>query len=366
MTHSDNIFNHNNRIEKLRSRFAELNLTHFLTVFPPHIQYLTGFTGSNGLCLIGSSSVHFLTDGRYIEQSRQQVQNAEITITSIGQNLFDKLSECKFLPDESRIGFESVHLSFQSHVDLVSKFPSNHFFSTQNIIETIARVKDPAEIENLRKAITITEKTFETIINEIKPGMTELEIAGRIGWLIRKFGGEKEAFETIIAAGARSALPHARPTDAKVRTGEVLLFDFGAVYNGYHADMTRTVVVGRASDLQRRVYDTVKTAVEKAMAAAKPGLPTAALDGIARTVITEKGYGDYFTHSLGHGIGLEIHEAPLVGRTDTNLLEDGNVVTIEPGIYLQDQFGIRIENDVRITRDGCENLMQLPIDLIEI
>ncbi|MBX7151886.1 aminopeptidase P family protein [bacterium] len=358
--------NYSERIEKLRSRFEKLNVSYFLTIFPPHVHYLTGFTGSNGLCLIGRSSVHFLTDGRYIEQSKQQVQNADIRITGIGQNIFDKLSECKFLPDKSHVGFESMHISFQSHADLVSKLPSCRFLPTQNAIETIARIKDRFEIESLRKAIAITEKTFETIIKEIKPGMTELEIAGRIVWLMRQFGGEREAFETIIAAGARSALPHARPTNAKVQTGEVLLFDFGAVYNGYHADMTRTVVVGRASDLQRRIYGTVKSAVEKAIAAAKPGLPTAEVDRVARSIITEQGYGDYFTHSLGHGIGLEIHEAPLLGRTDTTLLEEGNVVTIEPGIYLPDQFGIRIENDVCITSDGCENLMRLPIDLIEI
>lgn len=358
--------NYSTRIEKLRARFKELNFSYFMTIFPPHVQYLTGFTGSSGLCLVGQSSVHFLTDGRYIGQSRQEVQHAEIIITSIGQNLFDKLAECKFLPDNSRVGFESAHVSFQSHADFVAKFPACQFLPTQNVIETIARIKDNPEIENLRRAIAITEKTFETILKEIKPGMTELEIAGRIGWLMRQFGGEKESFETIVATGARSALPHARPSGTKVKTGDVLLFDFGAVYHGYHADMTRCVVVGRASDLQRRVYNIVKTAVEKAMAAAKPGLATADLDGIARTHITEQGYGDYFTHSLGHGIGLEIHEAPLVGRTDKNLLEEGNVITIEPGIYLPDQFGIRIENDILITPEGCENLMQLPIDLIEI
>jgi Xaa-Pro aminopeptidase len=352
------------RIKTLLTGFHEQEISHFITFFPSHLRYLTGFTGSNGCLIISQDEVYFLTDRRYRDQSRQELRDIPIILSDIGKSLVDTLAENKLLPPSSSVGFESDRTSYKTYRSLCDTFSDCAFVPKENFIESRTMIKDAGEIENIRRAVAVTERVFEETLKTIRPGISENELAARISLGIRIWGGEKESFETIVASGPRSALPHARPSDRELRRDEFVLFDFGAVVGGYHADMTRTVFLGKPSDVQKNVYRIVLESLDRASRALRPGIRAAALDSVARNFIALQGYGDYFSHALGHGLGLDVHQAPFLSHTSPHDLQAGNVIAIEPGIYLPDQFGVRIENDFLVTASGSENLMTLPCALI--
>ena len=240
----------------------------------------------------------------------------------------------------------------------------NELVPVNDIIENIAAVKDQTEIDALQTAVDITDRVFDLILPEIRVGVTEKHIASRISYLFMQEGGDGDSYDPIIASGANGALPHATPSDKKIEYGDFIVMDFGALYNGYHADMTRTPVVGEATEKHHEVYSIVKEAQQRGCDAAKAGVPCKEVDAATRDYINEMGYGKYYNHGTGHGLGLEIHTSPRFSPQSDQVLNVNNVMTIEPGIYLTGWGGVRIEDDVIIQEDGCEILNKTTKDLI--
>jgi Xaa-Pro aminopeptidase len=352
------------RLQKLRSQFESLRIDAFLVTFQPHLRYLSGFSGSNGLGLITHHSASLLTDGRYRDQVRQEVKGWNIYIANDG--LLKEVQNRKLLRAGIRVGFDGNNTQFEFYRQVKRTFPKVRFLPKVDVIEKIAAVKEAEEIKKIRRAVAITDKTFSEILEIIKPGMTELDVAAEISYRQRKNGAEADAFETIVASGERSALPHGRASSKKLKRGELITLDFGCIYQGYHSDMTRTIALGKPNTEAIKIYTTVLDAQQKAIASAKSEMKTKDLDAVARDLIKRNGYGKYFQHSLGHGIGLQIHEPPRISALSKGTLETGNVITIEPGVYIPKFGGVRIEDDVVITNGACEVLTQSPKELIVV
>ena len=355
-----NIFQ--NRLNKLHEYISIKNYDGMYITNSTNIRYLIGFTGSASLLLVLDQSAYFFTDGRYIQQSKEQVQNAKITI--ISNSYFDELKNHNLLSSKMNIGFESDHMSFSYYETMISNFPKINWISTNSIVENLAAIKDNEEIQSLKTAIEITDEVFTKIIPEIKQGVTEKYISTKISYLFKMNGAEGDSYESIIAGGPRSALPHARPTDRKFEKGDFIVMDFGALYNGYHADMTRTLVVGKPTNKHTEIYDIVLESQLNGITTARSGIPCSEVDNACRSIIQDNGYGDMFTHSTGHGIGLEVHTLPRVHKNNHELLKQNQVITIEPGIYIPDWGGVRIEDDCLILDSSCQPLNKSSKELI--
>lgn len=353
------------RLNKLYTEVDNSGYDGFYITNMTNIRYLTGFTGSAGLLIIYKNESFFYTDGRYIQQSKEQVKNSKITIINSGY--FKSIEEDNiFKAQNLKIAFESQHMSFSYYDGLSQKFSNVNWIATDSIIENIAAIKDTTEIESLKTAIEITDDVFTKIIPEIKVGATEKYIATRISYLFKMNGAEGDSYESIIAGGPRSALPHARPTDRKFKNGDFIVMDFGALYNGYHADMTRTLVVGPPTTKHKEIYDIVLESHLNGIKKAKAGVACCDVDFACRNIINQKNYGDFFTHSTGHGIGLEVHTLPRIHKNNTELLKTNHVITIEPGIYIPDWGGVRIEDDCLIQNDKCIPLNKSTKELISV
>ncbi len=356
------MFDYPKRVRLLRGMLEKNRLDGFVTLFTPHLRYLTGYSGSNGLCLVTNSDVFFLTDFRYKEQIQQEVTCSRSFVTS--GNLIEKAAAGKLLRGCKRVGIEKDNLYVGQFLELRSNFPGVRFVPTTEYVESFAAVKNEAEISIIRKAIQITDAVFAKVLKSIRPGISELDVSAEISYYHKKFGAEKDSFEPIVVSGSRASLPHGRPSSKRIKNRELVTLDLGCIYNGYCSDLTRTIAVGKASAEERKVYDIVLQAQQLAIDSAKSGLAGRRLDGVARNYIRSRGYGKYFGHGLGHGIGLEIHEAPRVSARSIHTLRDGNVVTVEPGIYLPGKFGVRIEDDIVIRDGGCEVLTTAPKTLL--
>lgn len=350
------------RLEQLRAQFPALRIDAFLVTFLPHVRYLSGFSGSSGAGIITRQSAHFFTDGRYASQVKKEVRGWKVHITP--DSIFSEIRRARVLRAGARIGFDGNTLLYHDYSDLKKLFHGVRFLPKANVVDKLAAVKDESEIRLLKKAIAITDRTFGEVLPMIKPGVRELDVAAEISYIHRKHGAEGDAFDTIVASGVRSALPHGRATSKKIMRGELVTLDFGCVYEGYHSDMTRTVAVGRVPAEAKKIYHIVLDAQKRAIESARAGQKTKDLDAVARGVIRKAGYDRYFRHSLGHGIGLQIHEAPRISVQSRTVLEKGNVITIEPGIYLPGTGGVRIEDDVLIHEKGCTILTRSPKELI--
>ncbi|MCI0706367.1 MAG: Xaa-Pro peptidase family protein [Ignavibacteriae bacterium] len=350
------------RLDALRRKLSTARLDAFLVTFLPHVRYLSGFSGSNGICIITRSNQVFLTDGRYREQVKDEVRGFRIVVAS--ESLFVTAVQKQLIPRNGRIGYESQHLTVIELRNLKKLLPKAIWTATNGLVEDIAVVKDDSEIRLLKQVVTITDRVFEQLLNVIKPGVRELEVAAEASYLHRMAGSEADAFEPIVASGKRGALPHARATDKKIAKGELVTIDMGGRFQGYHSDLTRTVAVGKPSPKARRMYQVVADAQQLAIEAAGSGISGKALDAVARSHIKKNGYGKYFNHSLGHGLGLQIHEQPRLSVLSKDMLVEGNVVTIEPGVYMPGVGGVRIEDDVVIRRGHCEVLNKAPKELI--
>jgi Xaa-Pro aminopeptidase len=353
------------RIKKLRSILKHESLDAFLVTFLPHVRYLSGYSGTNGIILISHYSSFFLTDFRYQEQAKEQVKDLKIVI--VPRDLFTGLPDLPILKSKRiKMGFESEHLSCKTYRGLKNLLPECLLVPLEKTVESLTIKKDQKEIEKIKKAVDITDLVFSEILNHIKPGVRELDLSAEIEYRMKGFGSSTPYYETIVASGKRSALPHGVASSKKIQKGDWVTMDFGAVVDGYTADLTRTIVMGKANKRQKEVYNIVQKAQSYAISKVKAGMRACDLDKSARSVIKKAGYGKYFGHGLGHGIGLLIHDNPAINPTNQQLLEPGMVITIEPGIYIPNWGGVRIEDDVLITQRGCKILTTSEKNLIEL
>lgn len=354
------------RIAALVDRFTASHLDGLLLTGLSNIRYLTGFSGSSALLVVTPRDVVLITDFRYQTQVVDEVGSiarVSIEASSLWTGLWHQLGEMSNL---TVLGFEAAHINHRDFQRLVDAGARWQWRPTSELVETLRERKDEAEIGLILNAAIVATRALDRTLPQVRAGMTELAVAGVLEKALRDEGSEGFPFPSIIASGPRSALPHARSSDRVIEAGDFLLMDFGAEVKGYCSDITRTVVVGRASAEQRDVYEIVRVANEQASAGVRAGMSGRDADAIARHYIERAGFGDLFGHSLGHGIGLEVHEAPRLARTAEGTLPVGAVVTIEPGIYRPGWGGIRIEDDVVLGPEGPHILTQFPRELMEL
>tara|TARA_B100000579_G_scaffold55795_2_gene39556 strand:- start:2713 stop:3789 length:1077 start_codon:yes stop_codon:yes gene_type:complete len=340
-----------NRISNLKNELKSLNLDGMYITNLTNVRYLTGFTGSAGSVLILENEQYFFTDGRYIEQSQQQVKNCTINI--VGSAHYLAIKEKKLLSKDLKIGLESPFVSMDLFDSIIKVMPDIKWEKVSDIIGVLAAVKDQYEIDSLQIAVDITDKVFTEIIPELKVGAIEKHIAAKISYLFKMHGADGDSYDPIIGSGYLGALPHATPTDKSFENGDFVVMDFGALYNGYHADMTRTVVIGSATSRHEEIYNIVLESQLAGIAAAKAGVTGEELDNACRSVISKHGYGDKFIHSTGHGLGLEVHTYPRISSFNKQPLLENYIITIEPGIYIEGWGGVRIEDDCLIQKNNC-------------
>ena len=329
-----------------------------------NIRYLCGFTGSDGALVLSRRECHFLTDSRYWTQSEMEVKGAQIVhYRKKLDGVSSLLSDLKL----KRVGFESASLSFSLYQSLSKKLPGEmELIPVEDEIKNLRAIKDGHELALTQKAIDIASEAFEHILGRLKEGVLENDIALEMEFFMKKQGAEAMGFDIIIASGKRSALPHGKASGKPIEKGDLILIDFGSMFKGYHSDQTRTVVCGAPSSEQKKIYQVVKEAQTKAIEAVRPGIAIHDVDAAAREHIRQMGYGDYFGHGTGHGIGLAVHEDPAVNGENKSVVQEGMVFTIEPGVYIPDEGGVRIEDMVRVTAEGSEVLTYLPRELTVI
>jgi Xaa-Pro aminopeptidase len=347
-----------NRREHAESLLDEAKLDALLVTNLHNVRYLTGFTGSNGaVLLLKDKTAVLFTDPRYTVQSRQQV-NCRVRIAKgpLTKSILEEIGRSRV----RRVGFEQDHMTVAQRESF-----KKELVPVTGLIERLRAIKDAGEIEKIRASVLSNSAALEAALKRFKVGMKESELAAEIDYQNRKLGAEAPAFDTIVAAGDRSALPHAQPGASRISPG-ILLIDMGAFRDGYASDMTRMVHVGPATPKYKRAYRAVLEAQLAAVDAVKPGVTTNSVDRAARSTLTRHGLGREFVHSTGHGLGLEIHELPRIGRKDKTKLEAGMAITIEPGVYIEGWGGIRIEDTVLVTPSGCEILTPTTKELREI
>ena len=341
----------NTRITKLRAKMEKEAVDGTIITYLPNIYYLIGFTGSNGILLITHREAILFTDFRYKEQCVREIKGAETFI--IKDSLLDEFAAHPLLKSLNKIGFEDTTIRYATYSTLKQKLTSKELVPFKNKVEELRKIKDPQEIEVIKKAAQIAHTVFNSIVPIAQPGIKEEDIAIELEYQFRKHGAEKASFDTIVASGPNAALPHARASNKRLQEGETVTFDFGVLYEHYASDTTRTIILGK-NPKAREIYKIVQQAQEKAINSIKQGVQLKEIDAIARNIITEAGYGKYFGHSLGHGIGIEVHEEPKVSKKSEDIVQPGMVFTIEPGIYLPNWGGVRIEDMIVVTEKGIE------------
>ena len=355
------------RIRRIRKDMQASKMDALLINHLPSIRYLTGFSGSSALLIIKHDALFFLTNDLYEMQIKNEVYQLKGLTTIITRSFIGEMASRKVLSKVKQLGISEGSMTYAMHKALSTAFPKVKTVSDSGMVQKVNITKMPHELEHIRKAAKIATKVFQSIIKEIKPGITEADLAAEISYQGRKAGAEKESFDIIVVSGERSAMPHGRATNKKLKKGDAITMDFGFYVEGFASDMTRTVFVGKASERQKLVYNTVLEAVETANDAAKAGIDCKKLDGIARTIIEKAGFGEFFRHSLGHGLGIEVHDSPRISReAGGEKVLNGSVITIEPGIYLPGEFGVRIEDDLHIAGKGAEVLTLASKQLLEL
>lgn len=354
-----------NHFSKIAAALSAHSLDAMLLTNEANRFYACGFhsPGTDGVALVTKRGNYYFTDSRYTEAAERHVQDATIAEVSRGRGYTALINEIITLCGIEKMGFEDACMTVQDynlyreklHCTLV---PASH------MLTQLRRVKDGEELEAMTSAQRIAERAFGDILKEIRPGVTEKEIAARLQYLMLHYGAEDMSFDPIVVSGPNGSLPHGVPSGKVMEEGELVTMDFGCIYRGYCSDMTRTVAIGSVSDEQRRVYETVLAAQKAGITAARAGRTGTEIDGAARKVIEDAGYGPYFTHSFGHGVGVEIHESPNASPANDQPLPAGAVISAEPGIYIPGKLGVRIEDVICLTDDGCENLTKAPKELI--
>lgn len=352
----------NRRYQKLHRVIDEKNLDAVLILQPENRRYFAGFTGSAGYAVVSKSANHFITDFRYAQQSKKQCEGYTVSLTGTDKNWMAILKTFGY----GKIGIEDGYMDAATYLKLKKEMPGADFIQLGDTLTRIRSVKEEGEIEDLRMAAQIADQAFTHILGVLRPGMSELEVQLEMEFFMRRQGASGLSFDMIVASGLRSALPHGVASDKIIEKGDFLTLDFGCIYQGYCSDMTRTVVIGQADERQKEIYQTVLDAQMKVFDYIRPGESCKKLDAVARDHIIAKGYGQYFGHGLGHGVGLEIHELPNVNPQSQTILEENMVITNEPGIYIPDFGGVRIEDLIVVRREGYELLSHSPKQLIEV
>ena len=326
-----------------------------------NIRYLTGFSGSDAALLVSENQTVLLVDGRYTTQARKQTRRIRVFeyrekaagIAQVASGLRVKT-----------LGFEAAAITYEFYAILLKKLRNIKLRAvTDDHLGGLRSIKSGREIAFIKKAVQISTQALEAVLPLVKPGVQESDIALELHYRIRQQGAEGLAFEAIVASGENAALPHAKPGSRRIKKGDLVVIDFGAVYGGYHSDETCTFGIGRLNRSQKKAYETVKEAHDRALDAIRAGVACREIDGIARRCIEKRGYGKYFSHGTGHGIGLDVHEAPRLSIASNGALQDGMVVTVEPGIYIPGRWGIRLEDSVLVKKGGYEVLTRIPKDL---
>ncbi|MBD3918677.1 aminopeptidase P family protein [Paenibacillus sp. PR3] len=354
----------NARLDRLRDQLSQMGREALLITYSHNRKYVSGFTGSSGMLLITAQDSWLLTDFRYMTQAADQAPDFELIEHAAKPivTVRDLLESKKI----AKLAFEQDHVTYAEFAAWTEQLGSIELEPVSGIVEGLRLIKDEAEIAIVQEAAELADKTFQFALGIIRPGLSELEIALEMETFMRKGGASGPSFETIVASGERSALPHGVASERIVGTNEFVKLDFGAYYKGYCSDITRTVVVGTASERHREIYNIVLEAQLHALANIRPGMSGREADALSRDIIARYGYGDNFGHSLGHGIGLEIHEMPRLSKLSDSILTPGMIVTVEPGIYIPGFGGVRIEDDIVITDTGIKILTSSTKELIEL
>lgn len=362
----------NKHIERRRKVFSKAigcaSLQAFLVTNPVDVGYFSGFTGEDSFLLIEKKRATLLTDGRYAQQAEQQCNGIEIVTRNCSKSkAFGEMLKGRGV---RKIGIQESHVTLGLRKMLAAEIGKRKLVGIPSIVPSLRAIKDAEEIAAVRKAVKIAEKAFRELMNRGLSywiGKTERHLAADLEHLMRLGGADKPAFETIVAAGSNAALPHYRPANRRIKRGEQILIDWGASLNGYCSDLTRVVFAGKISPLMESVYAVVLSAQREAIDAIRPGKRCRQIDAVARKIIDDDGYGNNFLHSLGHGLGRDVHEAPPLGAISETILRAGMIVTVEPGIYLPGVGGVRIEDDILVKTGGREKLSSLsrhPTDMI--
>jgi Xaa-Pro aminopeptidase len=350
------------RLQKLRESIYKARLDGFIVMNPLNRRYISGFTGTSGILLVTLKDAYLITDFRYIEQARDQAPDFQCVRQ--GGSSFEALSKLLFGKGLAKLGFESETLIFKEYQDLSRALTNIELVPTRGLVEELRIIKEECELEKIQKAAQIGDEAFEHILQFIRPGFTERDVAVEFECILRRLGGEKSSFEIIVASGQRGALPHGVASDKVFSLGELVTVDFGVMYQGYASDCTRTLALGVVSPRAKEIYGIVLHAQEAGVEAVRAGMGYKELDELARNIIADAGYGDFFGHGLGHGVGMNVHELPTLSPKGEGVLKPGMVVTVEPGIYLPGWGGVRIE-DLVVVRDGAPQVLtKFPKELV--
>jgi Xaa-Pro aminopeptidase len=349
-------------VARIRKRLQQHGADAALLTDMAHIRWASGFTGSNGVVLVSDSLKVLVTDSRYTSQAQKECPDFDRFIAPAS------LYEClrNFGLEDTVVAFDSERLTVASLKDITRLVPDAEFLPVPGLLNQDIAKKQQWELNRIAEAQSLTDDVFQKLIGLVKPGTTEKRIAAEIAYLHLKNGASGMSFDPIVASGPNGALPHARPGDRELKKGDPVVIDMGCVLDGYCSDMTRTITIGLARDDFRAAYATVLAAKNAAVASARSGMNARDLDAVARNIIESAGLGEYFVHSLGHGVGLRVHEWPRVSSTSEDRLVEDSVVTVEPGVYLPDNWGVRIEDLVILHPDGCDNLTSSPDSLLEL
>ena len=351
-----------NHIAQIAAKLPEYELDAMLITSEPGEYYALGFHGE-GLLLVTRSGAHYSTDSRYIEAAQAQITGTQIALTSREKSHMELALEFIKANNLEKVGFESGYMSVDSYHTYADKLPCL-LVPAQKLLDDLRAAKDPQELAAMREAQRITDVAFQEILKFLKPGLTEQEVAARLVYELLRNGGEKVSFDPIVAAGPNGSKPHAIPGDTVIEKGMFVTMDFGCMYGGYCSDMTRTVAVGEPTEEMKSIYNTVLQAQMAGIGAARAGATGQEVDGAARKVIEQAGYGQYFGHGFGHSLGLEIHEAPNANPSSQVPFPVGTAISAEPGIYIPGKFGVRIEDVLFLNPNGCENITKSPKELI--
>lgn len=349
------------KLTKIRALLKEQGIDALLVTNPYNLRYMTGFTGTSGVAMVSADDAVFITDFRYMEQAAKQIIG--FRIVQHAKTIMEEVAVQAKGMDLHNLGFEKEDLTY-GLFELYGKLVEAELTPVSGIVEKLRLVKTEDELAILKKAAKIADDAFTHICTFIRPGITELEVSNELEFIMRKFGATSSSFSTIVASGKRGALPHGVATNKVIESGELVTLDYGALYEGYISDITRTVAVGEPSAKLKEIYEVTRVAQELALKGIKPGMTGIEADAIARDYIKSKGYGEAFGHSTGHGIGLEVHEGPVLSFRSATVLEPNMTVTVEPGIYLPGIGGVRIEDDIIMTETGNVRLTHSTKELL--
>jgi Xaa-Pro aminopeptidase len=356
---------HSGRLAKLRTRLGAAGVDGVLITNLTNVRYLSGFSGSNGAMLVTEDAAAFFSDPRYRARAADLVQGADVVIYR--DRLTDELTDRLASAHIAKLGVEAAAVTLAQEKKLAERLPEIELVPLEDLVEDLRRIKEPGELELIRRAVELADQGFDWVTEKVAPGMTEVEVALELEVMMRKAGAEDVSFEPIVGSGPLTAHIHHSPSDRTLDKGDLVLLDFGARVDGYCSDLTRTVVLGPATEEQRETYELVPRAQAAGIEAARPGTKCADVDAAARNIIEVAGRGDEFGHGLGHGVGLDIHEEPAFSRISEDSLQGGEVMTVEPGVYVIGTGGIRIEDDIVIDSSGATVLGSAPKDrLIEL